>query len=112
MTQHGGRPAPHDSRDHDPARVPPRGLDRRTVLALGGALALAGLTATPAAAQAATSLPGAAGAVGQGSGGWGRGRAASVQRAHGFLAAATDGYPEVNPGPRLAQSYADQLGLF
>ncbi|WP_260665598.1 Tat pathway signal sequence domain protein [Cellulosimicrobium cellulans] len=112
MTQHGGRTASHDPRDRSPAPVPPRGLDRRTVLALGGALALAGLTATPAAARPGVALPTATGAVGQTAGGPARGRAASVQRAHGFLAAATDAYPDVNPGPRLAQSYADQLGLF
>lgn len=33
-------------------------------------------------------------------------------RAVAFLRAMTDAYPVVNPGPRLAQSYADELGLF
>jgi hypothetical protein len=37
---------------------------------------------------------------------------ASRQRAVDFLTAATDAYPAVNTGPRLAQSYADELGLF
>lgn len=110
MTQHGGRSGRPDLTAHDPG--PARGVDRRTVLALGGALALAGLTAAPAAATSTGPLP-AAGDLGRGAPGVpARGRAASVRRAHGFLAAATDAYPEVNPGPRLAQSYADQLGLF
>ncbi|ARU52292.1 Tat pathway signal sequence domain protein [Cellulosimicrobium cellulans] len=112
MTQHGGLPAPQDPRDLDPTPAPRRGLDRRAVLALGGALALAGLTATPATAGPGATLPASARAVGPTGGGPARGRTASVQRAHGFLAAATDAYPDVNPGPRLAQSYADQLGLF
>ncbi|MFF8344921.1 Tat pathway signal sequence domain protein [Cellulosimicrobium funkei] len=110
MTQLDGRSGRPDLTAHDPG--PARGVDRRTVLALGGALALAGLTATPAAARSGATLPAATGAVGRTAGVPARGRAASVQRAHGFLAAATDAYPEVNPGPRLAQSYADQLGLF
>ncbi len=36
----------------------------------------------------------------------------SVEGAQSFLRAMTDAYPEVNPGPRMPQSYADELGLF
>ena len=36
----------------------------------------------------------------------------STGRAQAFLRAMTDAYPAVNPGPRLPQSYADELGLF
>lgn len=36
----------------------------------------------------------------------------AVPRALAFLAAAADAYPQANPGVRLAQSYADELGLF
>mgnify|MGYP000159200516 CR=1 FL=1 len=36
----------------------------------------------------------------------------SVRRADDFLGVMTVAYPEVNAGPRMAQSYADQLGLF
>ncbi len=116
MTLHGDRSAPREAAPGERRAwsPPPRAVHRRTVLALGGALALAGLAAAPATAGpggAATAVPGAVEPA-RGGGGTGRGRAASVRRAHGFLAAATDAYPDVNPGPRLAQSYADQLGLF
>lgn len=112
MTLHDDSTAPRD-----PAPVPrpslSRGIDRRAVLALGGALALSGLVAPPASAGTGGARLGTAGSPGHGSpGGAVRGRGASVRRAHAFLTAATDAYPEVNPGPRLAQSYADQLGLF
>lgn len=36
----------------------------------------------------------------------------SIRRALDFLRIASNAYPMSNPGPRLAQSYADQLGLF
>lgn len=108
MTQHGDRPARLDPPAPEPGPAPERGIDRRTVLALGGALALAGLTATPAAARPGGAPP----APGRPGGGPDRGSAGSVGRAHDFLGAALDAYPEVGPGPRLAQSYADQLGLF
>lgn len=36
----------------------------------------------------------------------------SVRAALAFLDVAGNAYPAVNPGPRLAQSYADELGLF
>ncbi len=43
----------------------------------------------------------------------GPGRGPAGQRAAvGFLQAAADAYPELNTGPRLAQSYTDELGLF
>lgn len=41
-----------------------------------------------------------------------RGPGGSVGRAQSFLRAMTDAYPAVNPGPRIPQSYADELGLF
>ncbi len=36
----------------------------------------------------------------------------AVRAAVAFVRASTDAYPQVNTGPRLAQSYADELGLF
>ncbi|MFP5334038.1 MAG: Tat pathway signal sequence domain protein [Actinomycetes bacterium] len=71
---------------------------RRSVL-LGAAGVIAGgsLTAPPARAE-----PHSAASVQE-----------SLRRATGFLGAMLDAYPDVNgSGPRLAQSYADELGLF
>jgi len=88
-----------------------RALDRRAFLALSGAGAAALTTLLAAPAGAATArAPLAAGGKGGAHGGGGA--RDSVRRAHAFLDATTDAYPEQNPGPRLAQSYADQLGLF
>ncbi|MGS0685567.1 Tat pathway signal sequence domain protein [Nakamurella sp. GG22] len=84
------------------------GLSRRLFLAgvSGAAVLGSGLVATPAAAAATTSAPTAArtGGARHGSG--------STDRAMAFLRTMTDAYPAVNPGPRLPQSYADELGLF
>lgn len=41
-----------------------------------------------------------------------RGSAAAQRAATAFLQSATNAYPAINTGPRLAQSYADELGLF
>lgn len=41
-----------------------------------------------------------------------QGAAFSARGGLGFVAAAADAYPAANPGVRLAQSYADELGLF
>ncbi|MFC8922237.1 Tat pathway signal sequence domain protein [Cellulosimicrobium sp. NPDC057127] len=92
---------------------PPAGLDRRHFLALTGlgAAALTGALATPASATPAVAptatVLGRGGPHDDGPSGL-----ASVRRAHAFLDVATNAYPAQNPGPRLAQSYADQLGLF
>ncbi|WP_278236501.1 Tat pathway signal sequence domain protein [Isoptericola sp. AK164] len=78
-------------------------VSRRGVLIAGaaGALTLAsGAEAWASRTALATTPRTATSAVG------------SVERAHSFLGAMTDAYPEVNTGPRMAQSYADQLGLF
>ena len=40
------------------------------------------------------------------------GRAGSERAAVAFVRAAADAYPQLNTGPRLAQSYTDELGLF
>lgn len=101
-------PDPH-APVHD-ARRPDAALGRRAFLALtgAGAAALSGVLAAPAvAAPARTALPARGGPHGDG-----RDARESVRRAHAFLDVATNAYPEQNPGPRLAQSYADQLGLF
>lgn len=81
-------------------------LSRRTLFGLS---ALAGtgllgsqLLAGQDRARAATLPDGPAAAVG----------GSPRSRALAFLTAATDAYPSVNPGVRLAQSYADELGLF
>ncbi|GCD18903.1 hypothetical protein CTKZ_04650 [Cellulomonas algicola] len=81
-------------------------VSRRTFLALTGAGVAAGV--------AVATAPGASAATGgHVSTGRGHGLGASAQRAAvGFLQAATDAYPTVNTGARLAQSYGDELGLF
>ena len=89
----------------------PRVLGRRTFLAVAGAA-----TAVVAGAGAAAAHDGRA---------WGPrpalhhrpgrphgGRAGSERAAVAFVRAAADAYPTVNTGPRLAQSYTDELGLF
>ena len=85
--------------------LPP--LSRRSFLVLTGAAAAVGAGATSAAARV---LP-AAGPVGA-HGHPHRGRDAARRAAVGFLQATTDAYPALNTGPRLPQSYADELGLF
>jgi hypothetical protein len=79
-----------------------RALNRRTLLLAGGAVA----------ATLATGLPAQAGGRGKGHGHDRDDGSRSLRRAHDFLDVMTNAYPDVNPGPRLAQSYADQLGLF
>jgi len=83
----------------DDAGANPLHTSRRTVLtaalAGGGATGL-GLVAGSAAASGRPALD----------------ASTSVRRALGFLGAAADAYPTSNPGVRLAQSYADELGLF
>lgn len=83
-------------------------LSRRTLLGAGlGAAVLAAAGVGSAHADAA----GAAAGVVAGSGA-DRARVASAQRrGHAFLAAAMDAYPD-HGSIRLAQSYADQAGLF
>ena len=86
------------------------GMSRRTLFGLT-TLAAAGTLGTqwlawPEQARAATAPPTTvpAGPVGPG------GR--PQNRALAFLTTAEDAYPGANPGVRLAQSYADELGLF
>ncbi|WP_370261999.1 Tat pathway signal sequence domain protein [Streptomyces sp. V4I8] len=79
-------------------------LSRRTLL--GAGLGAAVLTAAGAGSAQAYAAGVAAGA------GADRARGASAQRrGHAFLAAAMDAYPD-HGSIRLAQSYADQAGLF
>lgn len=103
---------PHEATPSDRAPSAGRALDRRAFLALSGAGAAA-LTTLLAAPATATTAGAPAVATGGGHGGaHGGGARDAVRRAQGFLDVMTDAYPEQNPGPRLAQSYADQLGLF
>ncbi|GCE77168.1 Tat pathway signal sequence domain protein [Cellulomonas biazotea] len=83
-------------------------VSRRTFLALTGAGVAAGwAVATAPGAAAAGPLPSTLAAGG------GHAHGPSAQRAAvAFLQSATDAYPTLNTGPRLAQSYADELGLF
>ncbi|WP_265520589.1 Tat pathway signal sequence domain protein [Oerskovia flava] len=84
-------------------------LDRRAFLALGGAGALVLTGLAPAAAG--PSRPARAGGLTSAQSSAQASANGSVERALGFLDAAADAYPDL-AGPRLAQSYADQLGLF
>lgn len=86
--------------DLTPARPP---VARRAFLAAGAA----GVAALAAGAVAPAATAGPRAPVPRTSS-----RADSLARAQAFLDVATDAYPDVNPGPRLPQSYADQLGLF
>ncbi len=94
--------------DHLPAGES-GGLSRRLFLAgvSGAAVVGSGLVATPAAAATSTNAATTAARVTGGGHGGG-----STNRAMAFLRAMTDAYPAVNPGPRIPQSYADELGLF
>lgn len=92
--------------------APPGALGRRTFLALAGTAAAVAAGATGAAATDGRA--------------WGPrplphphrpgrhhgGRAGSERAAVAFVRAAADAYPDLNTGPRLAQSYTDELGLF
>lgn len=96
---------PHD--DHAP-RHEARPLARRTFLAITGATAAVAAGGSAAVAAAPARLPGPVLAGGSHHGGGAR----SERAALAFLQAATDAYPTLNTGPRLAQSYTDELGLF
>nr|WP_187284415.1 Tat pathway signal sequence domain protein [Streptomyces sp. uw30] len=89
-----------------------RALSRRALIAAGiGATVLtatATATATATGAGAATATATGAGA---GTAQAGAASASARHRAGAFLAAAIDAYPDHGP-TRLAQSYADQAGLF
>lgn len=89
----------------EPTGVEASSLSRRTLLAGASASVLLGSTLSQApAALAAAPREHPAGRP--------RHHAGSVARAQAFLRVMTDAYPAVNPGPRLPQSYADELGLF
>ena len=84
----------------------PAGVPRRLFLAGASMTVLMGLpllTASPALAAGPGDERSPDDASRQGG---------SVGRAQSFLRAMTDAYPEVNPGPRIPQSYSDELGLF
>ncbi|WP_235521066.1 Tat pathway signal sequence domain protein [Cellulomonas sp. Leaf395] len=84
--------------------LPP--LSRRSFLVLTGTAAAVAASATSATARG---LP-AGGPIAHGNP---HGSAAAAGRAAvAFLQSATDAYPTLNTGPRLPQSYADELGLF
>lgn len=85
---------------------PGAALGRRSFLALSGA---AVAVAAGASGALATGRPAALPAHRPGHPHPGR---AAERAAVAFLQHATDAYPTVNTGPRLAQSYADELGLF
>lgn len=99
-------------------RVADGGLGRRSFLALSGAAIAVAVGASSAAAGGARPGPGVPphhlhprphphphpGPAKPGS--------SSLRSAVAFLRTAADAYPELNTGPRLAQSYADELGLF
>jgi len=85
--------------------LPP--LTRRSFLVLTGAAAAVAAGATSAAARG---LPTAGPIAGHGHP---HGNPNAARRAASdFLQAATNAYPTLNTGPRLPQSYADELGLF
>jgi hypothetical protein len=79
----------------------PRALSRRGFLTLTAGTAAAMAVGT----QGAHAAPAGGGVAGHG-------RPGRRSGAFAFLDAASRTYPDSNPGPRLAQSYADQLGLF
>jgi hypothetical protein len=83
-----------------------RPLSRRSFLVLTGAAAAGAAAAAGTTSASARALPATAPGHAHGS------AAAARRAAVAFLQAATDAYPAVNTGPRLPQSYADELGLF
>lgn len=90
----------------DPTPDAPAGLSRRVLLAgVSASVVFGSAVSDPLAAFAVGPLEKA----GPGDGARHLG---SVGRAQSFLRAMTDAYPAVNPGPRIPQSYADELGLF
>ncbi|WP_330290197.1 Tat pathway signal sequence domain protein [Streptomyces sp. NBC_00576] len=106
MNGRSGRPSGPDKSDPSAPSDRPGAqgpaLSRRTLIGAAG-LGAAALTA------AASGTAGAAGSL-TGSGSSGSGSSAQ-RRAHAFLAAAMDGYPD-HGDLRLTQSYTDQAGLF
>ncbi|WP_239070556.1 Tat pathway signal sequence domain protein [Cellulomonas chitinilytica] len=88
--------------------LPP--LTRRSFLVLTGAAAAVAAGATSAAARP---LPATVPAHGPATHGHSHGNPNAARRAAAdFIQAATNAYPTLNTGPRLPQSYADELGLF
>jgi hypothetical protein len=87
---------------HEPSPEGTAGLSRRLLLAGGAATVVFGSalsrSAEAVAAGPSEEMAGRAGG--------------SVGDAQSFLRAMTDAYPAVNPGPRIPQSYSDELGLF
>jgi len=105
---------PDDPQTH--VMPPVRGLGHH-VLGRRGFLALTGAaTAVVAGAGAAAAHDGRSWgprpSLPHGPGRHHGGAAGAERAAVAFVRAATDAYPAVNTGPRLAQSYTDELGLF
>ncbi|MFF3851116.1 Tat pathway signal sequence domain protein [Streptomyces sp. NPDC002328] len=84
--------SPRPALSHRPA------FSRRALIGSGLAVGAAALTASGSGAATAVERPAAA-------------RGSARRRAHSFLAAAMDAYPD-HGTVRLAQSYTDQAGLF
>lgn len=102
----------HEPTGHRDARPGPGSvLGRRAFLAATGAVAAVVAGAGAAAAHDGRAW-GPRPALRPGPGQHHGGRAGSVRAAVAFVRAAADAYPAVNTGPRLAQSYTDELGLF
>ncbi|UZN03426.1 Tat pathway signal sequence domain protein [Cellulomonas sp. S1-8] len=99
---------PDDPQIHATTR---HALGRRTFLALTGATAAVVAGAGAAAAHDGRSW-GPRPVVRPGPGHHHGGRAGAERAAVAFVRAAADAYPTINTGPRLAQSYTDELGLF
>ncbi|GIG41185.1 Tat pathway signal sequence domain protein [Cellulomonas phragmiteti] len=87
-------------------------LGRRTFLAVAGATAAVVTGAGAAAAAHDGRTWGPRPVLHDRPGQHHGGRAGSERAAVAFVRAAADAYPALNTGPRLAQSYADELGLF
>ncbi|MDW4906921.1 Tat pathway signal sequence domain protein [Streptomyces sp. ADMS] len=90
---------PHSPGPSDPEGTPRPALSRRTLLGAAGLGAAALTAAGSGAAGAATANSAAASG------------SSAQRRAHSFLAAAMDAYPD-HGDVRLTQSYTDQAGLF
>ena len=90
----------------DPTPDTAAGLSRRVFLA--------GVSASVVFGSAVLRAPEASGAGPRDDTDWDAGarHIGSTRRAQAFLRAMTDAYPAANPGPRIPQSYADELGLF
>ncbi|WP_258726059.1 Tat pathway signal sequence domain protein [Cellulomonas sp. NS3] len=83
-------------------------LTRRGFLAAAGVGAAGWAVLGTAGGATAQGPVATGGGHGHGYGGVRQSKRAALE----FIRVATDSYPDVNPGPRLAQSYADELGLF